>query len=210
MTEERYKVPAGDGQGEYVEQKSRFLSFVHHVENQRQTADIIADYKKRFWDASHVCYAYVLRSGEMKYSDAGEPKGTAGLPALEVLRREEIFNVICVIVRYFGGTLLGAGGLTRAYAKAAKLALDDAGVGLMVPMVKMVARDFPYKFLDVVRHRCELCGAREIDCEFGENVTAWFSVEEGNEREAAKSVSEATAGAVELEPVSVELFIKKL
>ena len=84
--------------------------------------------KKKFYDARHNCWCYIIRNGAERYSDDGEPQGTAGIPMLEVMRREGVTNVVCVVTRYFGGILLGAGGLLRAYTKSAKDALDAAGV----------------------------------------------------------------------------------
>lgn len=89
--------------------------------------------KKREYDARHNCWAYVLHTGQKRYSDDGEPQGTAGQPILNVLEREGVQDVLCVVTRYFGGILLGAGGLCRAYTKAAKDALDDAGISELRP-----------------------------------------------------------------------------
>ena len=123
-----YYIPTGAGGSEYVEKRSQFLGHVRRVETEDEARAFIAEMKKKHYDARHNCWCYIIRGGAERYSDDGEPQGTAGIPMLEVFRREEITNVVCVVTRYFGGVLLGAGGLLRAYTKSAKEALDAAGV----------------------------------------------------------------------------------
>ena len=106
-----------NGQGEYIEKKSKFIAHIFNVESEQQAAAIIAEAKKKYWDARHNCYAYILGDkGEIqRFSDDGEPSGTAGKPILEVLSGNECSNCLCIVTRYFGGVLLGTGGLIRAY-----------------------------------------------------------------------------------------------
>ena len=129
MTE--YYVPAGAGESEYVEKRSRFLGHVRPVESEEEAKAFIAAVKKEHYDARHNCWCYLIKDGPERYSDDGEPQGTAGIPMLEVLRREGVSNVVCVVTRYFGGVLLGSGGLFRAYTKSAKDALG-AGAALLL------------------------------------------------------------------------------
>ena len=129
MTE--YFIPAGSGESEFVEKRSRFLGHVRPVESEEEAKAFIAEMKKQYYDARHNCSCYILQNGVERYSDDGEPQGTAGLPMLEVFRREGVTNLVCVVTRYFGGVLLGAGGLFRAYTKSAKDALDAAGVAVV-------------------------------------------------------------------------------
>lgn len=127
-----YLVPAGYGEAEYIEKRSRFISRVWPVEDESEAVAHIESMRKQHYDATHNVYAYIIReNGIMRYSDDGEPSGTSGQPTLNVFRSEGIQNVCCVVTRYFGGTLLGAGGLVRAYSAAAKQALDAAGVSQM-------------------------------------------------------------------------------
>ena len=109
-----YYIPTGAGGSEYVEKRSQFLGHVRRVETEDEARAFIAEMKKKHYDARHNCWCYIIRGGAERYSDDGEPQGTAGIPMLEVFRREEITNVVCVVTRYFGGVLLGAGGLLRA------------------------------------------------------------------------------------------------
>ena len=123
-----YRIPTKSGASEYVDKRSRFLGLVRPVGSEDEARTIIAACKKQYHDARHNCWCYLLRDGTERYSDDGEPQGTAGIPMLEVFRRAGVTNVVCVVTRYFGGVLLGTGGLLRAYTAAAADALADAGI----------------------------------------------------------------------------------
>ena len=113
---------------EFIEKKSRFIGACRPVKTEEEALRFIQEKKSRYWDASHNVFAYILREGNTaRFSDDGEPQGTAGQPMLNVFQREGVVNVVCVVTRYFGGILLGAGGLVRAYSKAASMALEAAG-----------------------------------------------------------------------------------
>ncbi len=127
--EQIYRTVEKEACAEFVERRSRFLGTVRPVTDEEEVQAFIAAKKKEYWDAAHNVTAYVLRRGQIRrYSDDGEPQGTAGIPTLDVLLKEELTDVAVVITRYFGGILLGAGGLVRAYSHAAKLAVDAGGV----------------------------------------------------------------------------------
>lgn len=111
---------------EIVEKKSRFISYIKHVETEEEANAFIAEIKSKHYDARHNVYAYILKNGKKKYSDDGEPQGTAGVPILDIIDKEELFDVCIVVTRYFGGILLGTGGLVRAYSDAAKLSIDNS------------------------------------------------------------------------------------
>ena len=119
--------PCGYGTGEYEEKRSRFIGEIFPVASEDEAKERIASVRKTYPDARHHCWAWVLPDGAFRWSDDGEPGGTAGAPMLEILRGADVFGALCVVTRYFGGTLLGSGGLVRAYSKAAALALADAG-----------------------------------------------------------------------------------
>ncbi len=129
MTE--YYIPTGPGEAEFTEKRSRFLGHVRRAESEEEAKAFLAEMKKKYYDARHNCWCYIICGGAERYSDDGEPQGTAGIPMLEVFRREGVCNVVCVVTRYFGGVLLGAGGLLRAYTKSAGDALDAAGVSVV-------------------------------------------------------------------------------
>ena len=126
MTE--YIVPYQNAESEFTEKRSRFITHLYKVETEAEARARIEEMKKKYYDARHNCWCYLLGSTVVRYSDDGEPQGTAGQPMLAVLQRENVTNAVCVVTRYFGGILLGAGGLTRAYGKSARDALAAAGV----------------------------------------------------------------------------------
>lgn len=127
---EKYITAAGQGQAEIVEKKSRFIANVSPAASEKDAVSYIEGIKKKYWDARHNCYAYQIgeKNQLQRYSDDGEPGGTAGMPILDVLRGRDIKNTVIVVTRYFGGTLLGTGGLVRAYGSAAKAGIEAAGL----------------------------------------------------------------------------------
>lgn len=125
-------MPAGAGEAEFVEKRSRFIGRVWRTDTEEEALARLKETREKHRDATHNVYAYIIRNNNLtRYSDDGEPGGTSGMPTLNVFLGEEIQNVTCVVTRYFGGTLLGTGGLARAYSKAAKLALEAAGIEQM-------------------------------------------------------------------------------
>ena len=125
---EDYFIPGAAAQSEFTEKKSRFLSHLWPVASEEEARARIEEMRKTYYDARHNCWCYLLREGSvLRYSDDGEPQGTAGQPMLNVFQRRAITNVCCVVTRYFGGVLLGAGGLTRAYTRGASDVLTVAG-----------------------------------------------------------------------------------
>ena len=165
-----YLVPAGYGEAEYIDKKSRFIGRVWPVADEREALAHIEDMRRKHADATHNVYAYLLRENNvMRFSDDGEPGGTSGMPTLNVFRSEGITDVCCVITRYFGGILLGSGGLVRAYSNTAKLALDAAGIAEMRPWVRLCVR-CSYRLYERVQR---MVGQQEgivEDAQFGEAV----------------------------------------
>ena len=160
-----------NGQGEYIEKKSKFIAHIFNVESEQQAAAIIAEVKKKYWDARHNCYAYILgNKGEIqRFSDDGEPSGTAGKPILEVLSGNECSNCLCVVTRYFGGVLLGTGGLIRAYTSASKEALDDCLTGELVEGVHAYL-DADYNYVGKIQHLCIQDDITVVNTEYSDNV----------------------------------------
>ena len=134
-----YKTVYRGGEGEITEKKSRFIANVVPVSSEEEAEEFIESMKKKYWDARHNCYAYIIgERGEIKrFSDDGEPGGTAGKPILEVLSGEGVTNAAIVVTRYFGGTLLGTGGLVRAYGAAAKAGLSASAVINKIPGMRL-------------------------------------------------------------------------
>ena len=194
MTE--YRVPAGAGEAEYVEKRSRFLGHVRPVESEEEAKAFIAAVKKEHYDARHNCWCYILKDGPERYSDDGEPQGTAGIPMLEVFRREGVTNLVCVVTRYFGGVLLGSGGLFRAYTKSAKDALDAAGVAVVRRWVEL-ALGCSYGALE--RYKQEIAAfsgvVQEVD--YGAAVTIRALVPEERCEAFRARVYDLSGGSVE-------------
>ncbi|MBE5937770.1 MAG: YigZ family protein [Lachnospiraceae bacterium] len=136
---EPYKIVFKGGSGEIVEKKSRFIANVFSVETEEEALEIIEQIKKQYWDARHNCYAYVIGADGRKQrcSDDGEPQGTAGRPMLDVLLGEDIKNILVIVTRYFGGTLLGTGGLVRAYSMAVKEGINGSEIVTKCPGTKL-------------------------------------------------------------------------
>ena len=165
-----YYVPAGFGCDEFVERKSRFIGTIWPCETEEEALAHIKEMNEKHRDAGHNCYAYIIRENNiMRFSDNGEPQGTAGMPMLDVLRREGVTNVLCVATRYFGGILLGAGGLVRAYTKTAKIALDAAGIAVMRQWTQVLL-EAPYNWQERVKLKIEELGGIIDSVDFGASV----------------------------------------
>ena len=189
-------VPTGYGEAEFVEKKSRFIGRVWPVETEEEALAKIAEMKKQHYDATHNCWAYVLKSGAMRFSDDGEPGGTAGNPMMQVLQKENLFNVVCVVTRYFGGTLLGAGGLVRAYTKGAKIAIDAAGKS-MKRVWSVLYIPCPYTFYERVKLETEAFGGVIRDTQFGAEVELEILVAQPQAQAFLDKILDMTSGTVE-------------
>lgn len=156
--------------GEYKEKGSKFLAFAQAIRSEEEIKTCLESFKKEYFDARHICYAYVLGSDDttMKCSDAGEPNGTAGLPILNQLRSFEVKNVLLIVVRYFGGTKLGASGLVHAYKTAAQEALANAEV-VMLPITLELSFSFPYLKMNEVMRFVKETEATVMSQEFSAN-----------------------------------------
>ncbi len=128
---QEYTTINGSATAEYTEKHSRFIATAFYCESEQRASEIIAAQKSKYWDARHNVYAYILQNGTARFSDDGEPHGTAGMPVLDVIKGSGITNILIVVTRYFGGILLGTGGLVRAYSTSARDALEDAQKVLM-------------------------------------------------------------------------------
>lgn len=202
---EPYKIIEYGGVGEIEEKKSRFIAHVASVSTEEEAVAFIEAKKKQFWDARHNCYAYVLgeHAQTMRFSDDGEPTGTAGRPILEVLVGSGIRNIIVVVTRYFGGTLLGTGGLVRAYTKAAQAGIAASVVRTMCCGFEMsIVTD--YNGIGKVQY---LLGARGIsteDADYGEQVNVRVNIPYEDKDSVIKEINDATAGKAKItvsEPV---------
>ena len=193
---DEYLVPTAFGEDEFIEKKSRFIGRVWPVETEEEALEKIQAMKKQHNDATHNCWAYVIRDGAMRFSDDGEPGGTAGNPMMQVLQREQLYNVVCVVTRYFGGVLLGAGGLVRAYTKGAKIAIDAAGKS-MKRVWSVLYLPCPYTFYERIKLEVEAFGGIIRDTQFGAEVELEILVAQPQMQAFLDRITDMTAGTVE-------------
>ncbi len=192
-----YLTIAKEAACETVIKKSRFIGAVYPVETQEQAQERIAQIKKKYWDARHNCSAYILGedASAMRYSDDGEPQGTAGIPMLEVLKQAGVTNVLAVVTRYFGGVLLGAGGLARAYGGAAAEALHAAGLLQMEPCFVYCVK-LPYASFGKLEAMASGAGWGRGESLFAEDVLAELHVPQRAAQKFEADIKEAFLGSV--------------
>lgn len=193
---DEYLIPARDSEAEFIERKSRFIGRVWHTETEAEALACIKKMREQHWDATHNVYAYIIKDGPTRFSDDGEPGGTAGMPVLQVLQREALFNVCCVVTRYFGGILLGAGGLVRAYAKGAKLAVDAAGKA-MKRVWDVIYLPVPYSWYERVRLEVAAFGGIIRETQFGADVELEVLTPQGQTQDFLARVLDLSAGTLE-------------
>ncbi|MDO4173347.1 MAG: YigZ family protein [Eubacteriales bacterium] len=195
---ESYLMPAGYGEARYEDRKSKFIGEIFVVETPEAAVEAINAVKAKYRDARHHCYAYIVREGNyMRYSDDGEPQGTAGMPILDVLRRENITNVCCVVTRYFGGILLGTGGLVRAYTKSAQLGLEAAGIHQMSSYSVLLVT-CPYSLLGTVQNILPEYDCMVEETEYAADVTLTVTLPEGREAALEQALTDATSAGVDV------------
>ena len=192
MTE--YLVPHSDAESEFVEKRSRFITHLWKVESEAEARSRIEEMKKKYYDARHNCWCYLLREGNVvRYSDDGEPQGTAGQPMLNVFQRQSVTNVCCVVTRYFGGILLGAGGLTRAYTKGAKDALDVAGIARM-SLWTLWEVECTYPLFERMKLEITAQGGVIRDTEYGADILIRAAFPAGMAEQFQERLTELSAG----------------
>ena len=197
-----YRILLKGGCGEIEEKKSRFIATLRPVETEEEAAAFVEEMKKKYWDARHNCSAYVLgeRGEVMRYSDDGEPGGTAGRPMLEVLLGDGVHNAAVVVTRYFGGTLLGTGGLVRAYTQAVQEGLKHCTIGRRIAGVRlMVTTD--YHTIGKILHLLGQKGISPEDSSYGENVRLSVVIPEAEAGQLSAEITEAAAGKAVIEEV---------
>lgn len=187
--------------------KSRFIASVKHIENEAEAFEFINEVKSLFKEATHNVYAFVCRDNNSeRYTDDGEPAKTAGLPVLDVLLKGGITDACIVVTRYFGGTLLGTGGLVRAYGKAAKAAVEKAGVVKMV-YSKIYSLTTDYSYIGKIQYAAAENGYEIIDTEFGQNVYMTLGVENARADKMIDDITQITNGQAKFE-FKGERFVK--
>ncbi|MGE5613043.1 MAG: IMPACT family protein [Bacillota bacterium] len=192
MRKEYLTIP-GDAEAELEEKKSRFIATVKPVTSEKEAQDFIAGLKAKYWKATHNVYAYYIYGDSMlqKFSDDGEPPGTAGLPVLEAVKKLGVQDVAVVVTRYFGGTLLGAAGLARAYGKAAVMGIEAAGIVKMRLCVETVIK-MDYSLLGKVQSIVCSKGCKVRDTVYAGDVNMYLHIPVDEYDAFAAAVTEAT------------------
>lgn len=165
------------GEGTYSEKRSKFLAFSHHVETLDEVKDIVASYRKKYYDARHVCYAYMLGAErtEFRANDDGEPSSTAGKPILGQINSNDLTDILIIVVRYYGGVNLGTGGLIVAYKVAAALAIEDS-VQETRQVEELVKYDFPYVMMNDVMRVVKEMQPRIVSQEYDNTCSITLSI----------------------------------
>ena len=193
-----YYVPAQNSETEFTEKRSRFIGHLWRVESEEEAREKIAQTKAKYYDARHNCWCYLIREGGItRYSDDGEPQGTAGQPMLEVFRREGVENVCCVVTRYFGGVLLGTGGLVRAYTTATARALENAEVVAVRSVVELQVT-VDYALYERASLLIDAAGAKQAPPEFTDRVTLRWQMPEHTEAPLLEQLRELTRGSAQV------------
>ena len=191
-----YRIPTKDATAEFIERRSRFLGHIFLTETEEEALGRIKEMREKYWDATHNVYAYIIKDGPTRFSDDGEPGGTAGMPVLQVLQREEIYNVTCVVTRYFGGILLGAGGLIRAYAHSAKIGLDAAGRS-MKRVWSSIYMPCPYSWFERIKLEVLAFGGIVRNADFGMDVEFELLLPEVQTQPFLDRVFDLSSGTIE-------------
>lgn len=194
-----YKTIARRCEASFIEKKSEFIGYLCPVQTEEQAAAFIEEIRAMHRKATHNCYAYILRENNAaRHSDDGEPGGTAGVPIYEVLRKEGLTDVCCVVTRYFGGILLGAGGLVRAYTKGAKEAVEAAQIKCMASAVKLLVT-VDYGLYGRLAQIFADFDARIADEQFADNVKITLFIREENAQKLTDKLIDSCSGAISVE-----------
>ena len=201
-----YKTVLENASDEFVEKRSRFIGYCKPVKTEQETIDFINEKRSEHWNATHNVYAYSLREGNIKrYSDDGEPSGTAGMPVLDVIVKNEIFDVVVVVTRYFGGVLLGTGGLVRAYSHGSKIAVEAAKPVIMQNCLVCEAR-CAYNQYGKVSSLIIGVGAAVDDTVYESDVLVKFHIKPDLLGTLNKKLADATSGGVTVEQKDEQYF----
>ena len=207
MTLKPYKTLLTRASDEFIINKSRFIGYGAPAASEEEALGFLADVRSAHKDASHHCYAYIIGAnmGVMRYSDDGEPGGTAGMPIIEVMKARGITNCAVVVTRYFGGVLLGAGGLTRAYSQGAATAINAAGVGEVSP-TRRYLMEVPYPMLGRVEYLLKSLPVIVEDKQFSDAIVMTLIVRARDDEAFLSAVTSGTDGRIE--PIFMEEMYK--
>ena len=198
------------GEDEFIEKKSQFIGYAKRCESEEEAKAFVAEIKSMHKQATHNCWAYVVgkNMGIQRYSDDGEPQGTAGIPILEVMKKSNVTDCAIVVTRYFGGIMLGAGGLTRAYTKGASIALKAGGVVEKVEGVN-VSLEMDYDMIGKVQYMCGQNNWHIEDTEYTDKVIVHILAEISVADEIEKAAIEASNGKILISKSDAEIYFKE-
>lgn len=194
----KYYSMLGESTGEFIEKKSRFIGFIKRVETEEEALDFIDDKKTKYYDATHNTYAYIIGENKniQRYSDDGEPSGTAGVPMLEVLKKEDMTNVVTVVTRYFGGTMLGAGGLVRAYTRGVVEAING-GTKILIKSMNRTLFTYDYTAHGAITNYLITNGYKVIEESYTDMVSVTIDVAQ-EDKKIFEDMNDMTSGNVEV------------
>lgn len=198
-----------EGNGEIEEKKSRFIAHVYPIKSEDEAVAIINEVKKKYWDARHNCYAYVLgeEASFQRFSDDGEPQGTAGKPILDIIIKSNIYDCLIIVTRYFGGTLLGTGGLIRAYQAAAKEGLKNCTV-LEVCDGILSEINADYNSFGKIQYICAEMGIDILSIEYTENVHIEVVIQKQKHGQFVQKITDAFSGKICVVEIQQQKFGK--
>lgn len=197
-----YRTVEFSSQDSFIEKRSRFIGYAKPVKTSEGAIEFINEIKSKHWDATHNVYAYVLRDGQMRrYSDDGEPQGTAGMPVLDVLLKENLCDVVVVVTRYFGGVLLGTGGLVRAYSHGAKIAVTAANM-ITMSLCSVAKVKCDYGFYGKLASLIPECGGTVEDTQFTDSVEVTFMIPKEKLENFEKKLTDTGYGKYNCEVIS--------
>ena len=203
---ESYITVSGEAVGEYSEKRSRFIATLRHTETEEQAAAFLAEMRSKYWDARHNCYAYSMSGGTLKrFSDDGEPHGTAGKPILDIIDGSGLTDIMIVVTRYFGGVLLGTGGLVRAYSAAAREAVANANRVKMTPCTVYKA-SCGYSELERLTKLIGDCGGSLENTVYTENVELEFYLENSCCEDFLLKLKETFAARITAEEITQKML----
>ena len=201
-----YKTVKQRSEEVFIEKRSKFIGYCFPVTSEKEALGILSELRARHWDATHNVYAYVLREGNvMRYSDEGEPQGTAGMPVLDVLRKSNITDVLVVVTRYFGGILLGGGGLVRAYSHSASIAVKAAKPVIMKECLLNILRVDYSRYTKAESMVTEAGGVID-ETTFDDAVNIEFHIEPENMSKLTKNIADLTGGKAQFTEIGADFY----
>ena len=205
----QFRVPYEPAESEFAEKRSRFIGHIWPVETEEEAQAHIKAMKSQYYDARHNCWCYLIGDNIVRYSDDGEPQGTAGQPMLKVFQRENVTNVCCVVTRYFGGVLLGTGGLVRAYTKSTQLALENAGIN-EVNRYAVVLITCPYSLLGTVQNLLPEHNCIVEETDYAADVTLTATLPEDGTAALEQALRDATSANADMEIMDTQFMGRRI